>query len=154
MNIVAEKPRKPAVRVSTLSGETVSPQSPAPKAAPTLKASPAPKKATPKRSLLPTVDPTAGDTEIPKDKTGKFTAKGLPCLFSGEQTVTPKAKFISGNDAKLKSIMLKVLKKEATMEDIPALARRWMAVAGPLVGFQIVKGKLVQLEQDDEGDEE
>lgn len=103
---------------------------------------------------LPVSDPTAGDMEIPKDKKGNWTARGLPCLFSGEQTITPKAKFLSGNDARLKSVILKVLKGDAKMEDLPPLARRWMTVTDvPLVGYLIRRGKLVEVKPEGEDGE-
>lgn len=82
--------------------------------------------------------------EISLDSKGRQSAKGLPCLFSGEQTITPKAKFLPGFDAKLKSVLLRVEKGTADASEIPALARQWMQKE-PLVGFRMEGNDLVRV---------
>jgi len=82
--------------------------------------------------------------EITLDSKGRQSAKGLPCLFSGEQTITPKARFLPGFDAKLKSVLLRVEKGTADSSEIPALARQWMQKE-PLVGFRMEGDDLVRV---------
>ena len=82
--------------------------------------------------------------EIALDSKGRQSAKGLPCLFSGEQTITPKAKFLPGFDAKLKSVLLRVERGTADSSEIPALARQWMQ-REPLVGFRMEGDELVRV---------
>lgn len=66
----------------------------------------------------------------------KAKAAGGTCLFSGEPTLGKKSRFLPGYDAKLKSVLLKVMGGEAKMSDIPSAARKAL-VEGPVVGFRI-----------------
>lgn len=47
---------------------------------------------------------------------------GGVCLFSGSTTGKPSSRFLPGNDAKLKSVLLKVARGELKTSDIPAPA--------------------------------
>lgn len=93
----------------------------------------------------PSLDEKAAAADgFPTKKDGSLSAKGIPCLFSGEQTINPKARFLPGYDAKLKSVLVRVEKGELNVNDIPVLARQWMTQE-PLVGFAInAKGKLIR----------
>lgn len=61
-----------------------------------------------------------------KKATKKTTIKvalkkvGGVCIFSGVPTSSKRSRFAPGNDAKLKSVLLKVARGEAKVSDIPA----------------------------------
>lgn len=62
-----------------------------------------------------------------KKATKKATTKaakkeGGVCIFSGVPTSSKRSRFAPGNDAKLKSVLLKVARGEAKVSDIPATA--------------------------------
>jgi hypothetical protein len=83
-----------------------------------------------------------------KDKGMKRSPKkqktdGGTCLFSGKSTKSPKAMFLPGHDAKLKSVLLKVMKDEAKMSDIPAAARAVLKERA-LVGFRITEAGVIR----------
>ncbi len=76
-----------------------------------------------------------------KDKE-KLTAKGLKCLFSGKPTKTAKARFLPGYDAKMKSLLLNIMRGNAEMGDIRSDALPFLKSPEGLVGFRLVGGKL------------
>lgn len=70
--------------------------------------------------------------------TAKAPAKeGGVCLFSGEATSSKRSRFRPGYDAKLKSLLLNVVRGEAKMSEIPKPALRVLKDGETLVGFKL-----------------
>lgn len=72
----------------------------------------------------------------------KLDAKGLKCLFSGKPTKTAKARFLPGYDAKMKSLLLNIMRGNAKMDEIRSDALPFLKSPEGLVGFRLVGGKL------------
>lgn len=85
---------------------------------------------------------------IPVNEDGSLSAEGLPCLFSGKPTIKPKAKFLPGYDAKMKSLLLKIFRGEegVSVADIPPQAVPFLKNKAGLVGFRLKNNKLTQIE--------
>ena len=65
------------------------------------------------------------------------TKEGGVCLFSGESTSSKRSRFLPGYDAKLKSLLLGVVRGTAKMSDIPKPALRVLKDGETLVGFKL-----------------
>lgn len=72
---------------------------------------------------------------------GRPTGRGFPCLWSGEKTIRPEARFVPGYDAKLKGQLRLVEKGQAPISSVSREAR-WFLMVDQLCGYEIRKGKL------------
>lgn len=63
--------------------------------------------------------------------------EGGVCLFSGEPTSSKRSRFRPGYDAKLKSLLLNVVRGDAKMSEIPKPALRVLKDGETLVGFKL-----------------
>ncbi len=81
-------------------------------------------------------------TASKKRKSAKFKSTGGVCLYSGKKTAKPTSRFLPGNDARLKSLLIKVLAGKASLSSVPDRAQDILRSREGLLGFRIRKGKL------------
>lgn len=70
-------------------------------------------------------------------QTAKTNGETGVCLFSGQPTSSKRSRFLPGHDAKLKSLLLNVVRGEAKVSDIPKPALRILKDGETLVGFKL-----------------
>jgi hypothetical protein len=70
-------------------------------------------------------------------RNGKIVKIRGVCLFSGSPTKGKKSRFLPGNDAKLKSVLIKVHGDSAPMGAIPRTALDALKSPGGILGFKI-----------------
>lgn len=72
------------------------------------------------------------------------STEGGTCLVTGEATSNKRSRFLPGHDAKLKSVLLKVMRGEAKPSEIPSGARKVLQGGETLVGFRMTDSGTVK----------
>ena len=92
-------------------------------------------------SVEPALLPALDAFEWYADRVGRPTGRGFPCLWSGEKTIRPEARFIPGYDAKMKSQLQRIVVGKAEIASI-SLEARWFLMTDQMCGFKIREGIL------------
>jgi hypothetical protein len=82
----------------------------------------------------------ATKTKRTKGKNKSTSGRGT-CLFSGKPTASARSRFLPGNDAKLKGVLIRVFRGEEAISAIPKAAVPVLRDTG-LVGFKLKGDKL------------
>lgn len=68
--------------------------------------------------------------------------EGGICLLCGKKTKKPTSRFLPGNDAKMKSLLLKITRGEEKTDSLRPEAKEALRTRHGLLGFKLRKGKL------------